>query len=61
MKFGTSQVESDGPITVDNAFRPGKGSRPRPLVISKDELGRRLDAIFGWSSRRTRRGKAGAK
>ena len=25
----------------------GKGSRPRPFSISQEELGNRLDAIFG--------------
>lgn len=48
-------------IVVDNAFRPGKGSKPRPFAISHDELGRRLDSIFGWSRRRNQRKSGGKK
>lgn len=48
-------------IVVDNAFRPGKGSKPRPLAVSKDELGRRLEAIFKWGKQRTRRARGGQK
>lgn len=47
----SSPIEDQRPF-VDNAFRPGKGSRPRPLAVSKAELGRRLDAIFKWSKKR---------
>lgn len=39
-------------IVVDNAYRPGKGSKPRPLAVSKAELNARLEQIFGWSRRR---------
>jgi len=53
----SSPVEDQRPF-VDNAFRPGKGSRPRPLAVSKTELNRRLDAIFGWSSRKRRSRKS---
>lgn len=50
MKFGTSAVEQSGPIPVDNAFRPGKGSRPRPISSIKT-LHRNLERIFKWSRR----------
>ena len=38
-------------VVVDNAFRPGKGSKPRP-IRNMEELGDKLEAIFKWKSRK---------
>lgn len=60
MSYGSSPVEDQRPF-VDNASRPGKGSRPRPYSISRDEVVKRMAAIFKWGKQRTRRAKGGRK
>lgn len=50
MKFTTSNSEMEGPPTADTSFRPGKGSRPRPIASVK-ALHRNLERIFKWKRR----------
>jgi hypothetical protein len=52
MTTDIAQDQRERGIVVDNAFRPGKGSRPRPLTVSKTEYVKQLERIFKWKRRK---------